>query len=70
MNEPAARGELLNKIEFIAIGRQDRQASSLRRQKDQRVVQTFLALMSFKILRSSQCAGDQARLRPNLCVGR
>ena len=49
MDEPAVRRVLLDQIEFVPIGGEDRQSSLRGGQVDQGVVEAFLALVFLKI---------------------
>ena len=68
MNEPTLGRDLLDDIEFVAVGRQHRQPRLGGGQIDQRIVQAFLSLMFLKALHSRQRAGDHAGFQPRLPV--
>ena len=68
MDELTLRGDLLNKVEFVPVRGQHRDAGLCCGQEDQRVVEAFLALMWQKPLRTRERPRDYACVRPDLCV--
>ena len=64
------RGNLLDQIEFNAIGGDNGKPEFRCRKIDQRVVHAFLALMWLEVLRARKRAGDQPGKKPVFIVRR